>query len=106
MYLTMITRITIHPLNRIPWIITNNEANGFFLNTKYAAIKFRSPLTMSNTIPGIKYELNVESFMYETLMPIVCPDGSIINNTPATAAFIAVRSSREIEVNRKYRFRE
>jgi hypothetical protein len=44
--------------------------------------------------------------MYETLIPIVRPDGSIINNTPATTAFIAVRSSREIEVNRKNRFKE
>lgn len=106
MSLTIITCITIHPLSRIPWIITNNVANGFFLNTKYAAIKFRSPLTMSNTIPGIKYELNGESFMYETLIPILCPDGSIINKTPATVALIAVRSSSEIEVNRKYRIKE
>jgi len=106
MSLTMITCITIHPLSRIPWIITNNEENGFFLKTKYAAIKFRSPLTMSNTIPGIKYELNGESFRYETLIPILYPDGSIINNTPATVALIAVRSSREIEVNRKYRLKE
>lgn len=102
----MITCITIHPLSRIPWIITNNEANGFLLNTKYADMKFSSPLTMSSTIPGIKYELNGESFMYDTLIPIVCPEGSIINNTPATVALNAVRSSREIEVNRKYRFKE
>ena len=63
MSLTMITCMTIHPLSRIPWIITSNEAYGFFFITKYAAIKLRSPLTMSNTIPGIKYELNGESFM-------------------------------------------
>ena len=106
MSLTMITCITIHPHSRIPWMITNNEANGFFLKTKNAAIKFRIPLTISNTIPGIKYELNGESFRYETLIPIICPDGSLINNTPATVALIAVRSSSEIEVNCKYRFKE
>jgi len=104
MSLTIITCITIHPLSRIPWTITHTEADGFFLKTKYAAIKFSSPLTMSNIIPGIKNVLNGESFMYETLMPILYPEGSIINNTPATVAFIAVSSSREIEVIRKYPF--
>lgn len=61
---------------------------------------------MSNTIPGIKYELNGESFMYETFIPTKCPDGSKINRTPATAAFIAVISNKEIEVNRTDRFKE